>query len=1076
MLSWSASGQGPAQGAHRTRKPRILIDDMECQAVALKFLGKQLVPGAALGNPVSQCREVIDFLVNQKSRKQFRDKWDKHMLLDYLPESRYLWIHRRPQKPRRWGRGSDETAPLTPMHSPDNENSGFTINLEDIEGQHKVGHIFALSIRSTDADAASTYAFELKRKEDVPRLVKVLLAHTNLIGSFNGVDKSNYLDVASIKAAEAVQNPVNPVSPAAAVVANAKDVDAQATDAGATVTLSQLEYVQLQLDATTAEKNRLVLERDLEKARRQLAEAKNEKTSLAAELASEVAALKSEVIAESTEMMKTLLDEMVELRKGLALIGSKVDNNKEAINDQSFADSLSFWTQAQRIQDHDRPRLTSRMSSAKSTNRLLLLVKRMSSMDTGFFSGASEADTDTGSIPRLTVEGSKGDVCEDIDIVPDLDTAESLKPRSVLPPGWDRSLDKSSLEGKCESSSDGGEKALDENAGESASIHSNRKHSVKVSVNDITREVVSEVELTDTGQGYGFAIGGGADILVKVGDPVIYVTNIVIGGAAHKDGRLQPGDKILSANGQSLQNATHQEAGQIMQRRSSDDHCARNLKLVIARLPIEDTLRIKISRLVQGVVLQKQDADNTSRVIISEVMGDAQSELDGCLQVGDVVLSINDVKIEDNTVDFWNNRLNQLASNGSKIDFILTRIHEMSSQTSPDSHQSTIIEDVVEISFRSSGESLGFGIAGGTDHPVENGDTSVYVTYIAPNGAAEKDGRLRVGDRLIEVNGVNTLNVSHSETVTALKKDDHGVHLIVMRIPEHEEEILDMSFEIGSGGLGFTMYGGIDQLDEPRIVVHRINELGSAARGGSLKAGDEILTVDGEDVTKMTHAEVAEMLGAKTSGRISLRVARIVDLPKLKEVFLDVVLPLPLAGKGWGFSLAGGSDQPIEQNDPAVYITDIIDGSQVQSDGKLKFCDKIVEINGINILNVPHNHVVALLRSSSGPVNMKISRLVHASDTTDMDVVQICFAVQPGQQVGIRIAGGLDNELTPGDSAVYISEILDSGVASLDGRLKTGDKVLVCNDVSLTTVQHADAVQAFLKNPNEIKLTVARRT
>ena len=52
------------------------------------------------------------------------------------------------------------------------------------------------------------------------------------------------------------------------------------------------------------------------------------------------------------------------------------------------------------------------------------------------------------------------------------------------------------------------------------------------------------------------------------------------------------------------------------------------------------------------------------------------------------------------------------------------------------------------IEFQKSASGLGFSIAGGLDHQVQPGDTSVYITHVIEGGAAEADGRLRVGDRV----------------------------------------------------------------------------------------------------------------------------------------------------------------------------------------------------------------------------------------------------------------------------------------------------------------------------------------
>lgn len=46
---------------------------------------------------------------------------------------------------------------------------------------------------------------------------------------------------------------------------------------------------------------------------------------------------------------------------------------------------------------------------------------------------------------------------------------------------------------------------------------------------------------------------------------------------------------------------------------------------------------------------------------------------------------------------------------------------------------------------------LGFSIAGGIGNQHIPGDNSIYITKIIEGGAAQKDGRLQTGDRLLAV-------------------------------------------------------------------------------------------------------------------------------------------------------------------------------------------------------------------------------------------------------------------------------------------------------------------------------------
>ncbi|KAL3873652.1 hypothetical protein ACJMK2_036746 [Sinanodonta woodiana] len=74
---------------------------------------------------------------------------------------------------------------------------------------------------------------------------------------------------------------------------------------------------------------------------------------------------------------------------------------------------------------------------------------------------------------------------------------------------------------------------------------------------------------------------------------------------------------------------------------------------------------------------------------------------------------------------------------------------------------------------------LGFNIRGGVDIPHVKGDVGIFVTKIRENGAAYKDGRLKEGDKILEINGVKLDHVTHNEAVKCFVEAGTSVHLIV---------------------------------------------------------------------------------------------------------------------------------------------------------------------------------------------------------------------------------------------------------------------------------------------------------
>ncbi|NXW93975.1 DLG2 protein, partial [Alopecoenas beccarii] len=86
---------------------------------------------------------------------------------------------------------------------------------------------------------------------------------------------------------------------------------------------------------------------------------------------------------------------------------------------------------------------------------------------------------------------------------------------------------------------------------------------------------------------------------------------------------------------------------------------------------------------------------------------------------------------------------------------------------------------VANVLLSISSPGLGFSIAGGVGNQHIPGDNSIYVTKIIDGGAAQKDGRLQVGDRLLMVNNYSLEEVTHEEAVAILKNTSDVVYLKV---------------------------------------------------------------------------------------------------------------------------------------------------------------------------------------------------------------------------------------------------------------------------------------------------------
>ncbi|XP_006871310.1 PREDICTED: partitioning defective 3 homolog isoform X6 [Chrysochloris asiatica] len=210
----------------------------------------------------------------------------------------------------------------------------------------------------------------------------------------------------------------------------------------------------------------------------------------------------------------------------------------------------------------------------------------------------------------------------------------------------------------------------------------------------------------------------------------------------------------------------------------------------------------------------------------------------------------------------------------------------------------------LNIQLKKGTEGLGFSI---TSRDVTiGGSAPIYVKNILPRGAAIQDGRLKAGDRLIEVNGVDLAGKSQEEVVSLLRstKMEGTVSLLVFRqedafhpreLKAEDEDIVltpdgtreFLTFEVplndsGSAGLGVSVKGNRSKENHADlgIFVKSIINGGAASKDGRLRVNDQLIAVNGESLLGKTNPDAMETLRRSMStegnkrGMIQLIVAR----------------------------------------------------------------------------------------------------------------------------------------------------------------------------------------------------------
>ncbi|KAG8037707.1 hypothetical protein G9C98_005918 [Cotesia typhae] len=180
--------------------------------------------------------------------------------------------------------------------------------------------------------------------------------------------------------------------------------------------------------------------------------------------------------------------------------------------------------------------------------------------------------------------------------------------------------------------------------------------------------------------------------------------------------------------------------------------------------------------------------------------------------------------------------------------------------------QPVIIEDVVLMKEGS----LGFSIIGGTDHsctPFGAKEPGIFISHVVPGGIAAKSGKLRMGDRILKVNGTDVTKATHQEAVMELLRPGESIVLTVQHdpLPENYQELVivkEPGEKLGmhiKGGLRGQRGNPLDHTDEG-VFISKINSGGAAKRDGRLKVGMRLLEVNGTSLLGATHQEAVNIL------------------------------------------------------------------------------------------------------------------------------------------------------------------------------------------------------------------------
>ncbi|XP_068197724.1 discs large homolog 1-like protein isoform X11 [Antennarius striatus] len=292
-------------------------------------------------------------------------------------------------------------------------------------------------------------------------------------------------------------------------------------------------------------------------------------------------------------------------------------------------------------------------------------------------------------------------------------------------------------------------------------------------------------------------------------------------------------------------------------------------------------------------------------IFITKVIPGGAAAQDGRLRVNDVILRVNEADVRDVT---HSRAVEALKEAGSLVRLYVRR-------------RKPVSEKVMELKLVKGPKGLGFSIAGGVGNQHIPGDNSIYVTKIIEGGAAHKDGRLQIGDKLLAVNSACLEEVSHEHAVTALKNTPDVVYL---KVAKPNSVFMNDSFSPPDLTNSYSHHME-NHISPPNFLGQTLPPPASSGRYSPTPKS----MLGDDDVTREPRKVV-----------------------------------LHRGATGLGFNIVGGEDGE------GIFISFILAGGPADLCGELRKGDRLVSVNGVDLRNATHEQAAATLKNAGQTVTI----------------------------------------------------------------------------------------------------------
>ncbi|KFQ36221.1 InaD-like, partial [Mesitornis unicolor] len=552
----------------------------------------------------------------------------------------------------------------------------------------------------------------------------------------------------------------------------------------------------------------------------------------------------------------------------------------------------------------------------------------------------------------------------------------------------------------------------------------------------------------------GISIVGGQTVIkrLKNGEELkgIFIKQVLEDSPAGRTRALKTGDKILEVSGRDLQNATHEEAVEAIKNAGNPVvFVVQALSSIPKVVPAVQPKGIKVSK--------DQDADKENK---SEKR---KSGAPPPMKLPPPYRALERLHAEEASVD------EEEDEDSCTEKKIRQRYADLPGEL-----------QIIELEKDKNG--LGLSLAGNKDRS----RMSIFVVGINPDGPAGRDGRMHIGDELLEINNQILYGRSHQNASAIIKTAPSKVKLVFIRSEDAVNQMAVTPFPLPSSSHSSTEdHGGTEPAsgeEDPslEVVMKSLTDEESSKADVKCKADKAVVPDQQGAAPRKCMCVLNQIKQSKSSAKAPVTSQEIPLVPPPTylspeaEVTSRNVFPPPLpvdpatcpivpgqemtieiskGRSGLGLSIVGGKDTPLD----AIVIHEVYEEGAAARDGRLWAGDQILEVNGIDLRSASHEEAITALRQTPQKVQLVVYRDdAHYKDEENLEIFCVDIQKKMGRGLGLSIAGKRNG------SGVFISDIVKGGAADLDGRLIQGDQILSVNGEDMRNASQ-ETVATILK-------------